>query len=158
MEDERPVVAGVAEAQRSVLEVEEAAERGHEHRRPGFLAEPQVHGLGQPRRVLVVRHIRAEQGLGQGHDQRRSDALARHVADAEVESIGRELEVVQIAADHLRRTDRGVEVERLVVVRDRGAGQHAHLDVAGQSECFREPLTLEMRDRHPRAFHRRGDV
>ena len=121
VQHERRVVPCVNIRELAGVVIQDAGEHGHEHARIVADAElmvRRVNGLpdGKPR-LHVVFHL----GLRAHHEQRRRDALARHVGQYEAELvvvIADEEEVVKITADLLGRFHRSVDVE-LVDLRER---------------------------------------
>ena len=118
-----------------VAKIKEATEGGDKHRRIGLFVETRAGSGHHFCRIVVKSGVGAEERLGHGHDQRRSDPLARHVADAEVESIVGPEKIVEIAAHLFGWTDVGPNGEsRLRRKIDSAGRQHAHLDLAGQAQ------------------------
>ena len=108
-------MSGVAVAQPPIAQVEEAAERGDEHRRIGFFVQPRVDGRQHLRGIVLKCGVRTKKRFGHRHHERGAHAFAGDVADAEEEAIVVPREIVQIAADLFRRPDECVDREWRVV-------------------------------------------
>ena len=124
------VVAGIAIAQAAADKVDQSDEQRDKHVR-GILVARQsvVHACTDFFRRHLLGGQCAEQPRGLRHEQRGGNTLAAHVAQTEIEAVARQQIAVQVAADLLGRSHRGIHVESLAV--GEHAGQHRHLDVAG---------------------------
>ena len=89
--------------------------------------------------ILAEREARPQRRLEVRHQQRRADALARHVADEQGDAAVAQLEVVEeVAADFARRHRHALDLGQ--AEHQRPLRQHVVLDLAAQLELAADPL------------------
>ena len=94
--------------------------------------------------ILAERQPRAQRRLDVGHQQRRADALARHVADEQREVAVAEREVVEeVAADLARRDRHALDLRRAQA--QRPVRQHVVLNLAAELQLAADALLLDHR-------------
>ena len=144
MLEHRRVVAGVGEAYLAGCRVHHARERGDEQH--GVVALAQLAVCQGERRAKIVgfQQELAQQALRAHHEQRRGNALARHVADDEGHAALAHLEhVVEVAAHLARRAHEAGDIEREAFRERIEVVRHgAHLDLLGHIEFGGRALAL----------------
>ena len=127
----RRVVTGIAVVHATGLQVDESEEHGDEHAVLVALAKLVVQAgcyLGGHHALLGHG---TEQTGGLGHEQRGGDALATDVAEADIDVVVLQQEVVEVATHLLGGLHIGIEVQSLVG--GELAGDDGLLDVAGNA-------------------------
>ena len=132
---ERRVVSAVDELHLQRLGIEDADPGGDEHVRVIGLGKPVVRLEDRRREVRSLEHPGADHGLRLHHEHRGGNALAGSVGDEEELLAGRQgVEVVEVAADLLRRIHPGVDlVDRRIREHSR---QRFDLDRLGVTQLF----------------------
>ena len=157
---QRGVVTGITVVQATCWQVEDSDKEGDEHVsfvHVGYRLVHRSHDAVGHR--LVGRHG-TEGRACYRHEERGRHTLARHVADAEEELLVAEVEVEEVAAHLLGRSQRGKELH-VVAVLPGGEllGQHTHLYLAGDAQvtlyrCFLGRRVLQFLDvSHQRLLH-----
>ena len=123
-------------------EVQNAAERGDEHAGVISRGELVVHDGERPGRVADGVDRALEKRLADGHEKRGRDALARDVADGDIQVIlVQKRKVVQVAADLPGRFERREKVEVLPFrVGREELGDDAELNLVRDGEFARDLL------------------
>ena len=137
-------MAGVGEAHLAGCRVHHARERGDEQHGVVALAQLTV-GQGERRAEIVgFQQVLAQQALRAHHEQRRGNALARHVADDEGHAALAHLEhVVEVAAHLTCRAHEAGDIEREAFRERIEVVRHgAHLDLPGHVELGGRALAL----------------
>ena len=137
-------MAGVGEAHLAGCRVHHTRERGDEQHGVVAFAQLTV-GQGERRAEIVgFQQVLAQQALRAHHEQRRGNALARHVADDEGHAALAHLEhVVEVAAHLTCRAHEAGDIEREAFRERIEVVRHgAHLDLPGHVELGGRALTL----------------
>jgi hypothetical protein len=141
-------VARVGEREHAGIELEHAAQHGHEQAGPALLDEDPVRPLERNRRVARAVERGTQDRPDEGHEQRRGDALARDVCDDDAElprpvGVEQREDVEEVAADLARGP---------VVVRDlpalgldAGEQDEGSLDALSDAELALQQLGVRMR-------------
>ena len=160
-------MAGAGEFEHARGDVEDARESGHEELLGILALDLALRAVQYGADVAAAQRRAFQVRLHRGHEERRGQALARHIRDDE-EQVRRvdEEAIVEIAADGTRRLEERGELEAPVVAeRFAGIGQQPHLDAARGVDFARHvcglvaqeaPLALGFRERadHDSAEHR----
>ena len=137
---------GVAIMEMSVREVQDADKECDEHVLVVLLSE-RVVDLGRDQmRVLFVRRDATEEGPDRRHDKRSRNTFSADIADAEEEFVVADIEIIQIAADLLRRIDHAIDIQiQAVGKRRKDLRQHRALDRLSDLQFVHHSLLLVVR-------------
>ena len=124
-------MAGIAEDHRSRRQVETPDEHGHEHTLLVVLRQFIIDARRNGARRMMLLGDGAEEADGLCHEERCRHALARHVAQAEIELVVHQQIAIQVATHATCRRDVGMDVQSLPVGED--IGHHRHLNVTGNT-------------------------
>ena len=128
----RELTLALERAESALRQVEEHALQGHEHA-SRILSEQLV--VQAPQNLLGLVSLsrqRSQQRHRDRHEERRGNAFARDVAERDQHPVGgQSQDLVEVAADLLRRLQYGMHVQaRAVDVSLDACRQQAHLDLA----------------------------
>ena len=127
--DKRCLMPGIAVAQMSGAEVEHPGEEGDEDSQATVADDHIVHAANDTHRLRLTLCQQTEGAADRGHHQSSGHTLAGNVADAEVEAVVAQEEVVEVATHGLGGGQRGINLQ-IRALRD-VCPQNRHLYPAG---------------------------
>ena len=109
------IVASITIVQPPRLQVKHANEQRNEHTVVVAITDVHVHRLHNMLRLICMGRDIAEERTADCHHQRGWHAFARHVADAEIQFLVADEEVVEVTAHSFGRCQRSIEFNVLTV-------------------------------------------